>query len=154
MSGTHNHNPVPSPGCNMGPKIPTYPPLWTYPPPCNMGPKIPPPPGSDMEPDTHPPPWTDTCENITFPQLRWRAVISQNATRSSPLGRGTSETDFRNNRAAPGLFLESKSGWYLLWLYHTWVRALVLPNNFTKMAISCFTAGHTSRISSIPDGLH
>ena len=64
------------------PDIPN--PLWTYPPFLDMPthghdlvPEIPP--RKDMRPEipTHPRGQTDTCENMTFPKLRWWAVVSK-----------------------------------------------------------------------------
>ena len=65
----------------------TYHPGYTYPldyiypwiylsPRKDMGPEIPTPGKGIGIRDTYPPPlWTDTCENITFSQLRWRVAI-------------------------------------------------------------------------------
>ena len=53
---------------------------------------LPPPPVRDLGPEIPPPKQTNTFENITFPQLRWRAVKMCSYIHNVKLGRWQTET--------------------------------------------------------------
>ena len=78
------HNPgIPYPSGYTLPHVCTLLPRYTLPPRKDLVPGIPTHPRKDMIPGILYPPlnrMTYTCENITFPQLRWRSVINQNPT--------------------------------------------------------------------------